>query len=75
MTLLGEYLTSKSVSKAEVARKTGLSASRLSELSRNNSTVLKAEELYLIALAIDVNPEEIMLKIYGHIKLKKLYEG
>lgn len=75
MTLLGEYLTSKSVSKAEVARKTGLSASRLSELSRNNSTVLKAEELYLIALAIDVNPEEIMQKIYGHIKLKKLHEG
>lgn len=71
MTLLGEYLTLKSVNKAEVARKTGLSTSRLSELSRNNSTVLKAEELYLIALAIDVNPDEILQKIYGHIKLKK----
>lgn len=75
MTLLGEYLTSKSVSKAEVARKTGLSTSRLSELSRNNSTVLKAEEVYLIALAIDVNPEDILLKLYGHIKLNRQDES
>ncbi|QBA23059.1 XRE family transcriptional regulator [Chryseobacterium indologenes] len=71
MTLLGEYFTLKSINKAEVARKTGLSTSRLSELSRKKTTALKAEELYLIALAIDVNPEEILHKIYGHLKLKK----
>lgn len=71
MTLLGEFLTSRSVNKAEVARKTGLSTSRLSELARNTSTILKAEELYLIALAIGVTPQDILHNIYGHLKLKK----
>lgn len=69
MTLLGEYLLGKSVNKADVSRKTGISKSRLSELSRNESAKLKADEIYLIALAIDVPPEEILYKVYGHLKL------
>ena len=69
MTKLGEYLTRKSVNKAEVSRKTGISKSRLSELSTNLKTKLRAKELYLIALAIDVNPCEVLEEIYGEIRL------
>ncbi len=53
MTKLGLYLAQKSVNKSEVARKTGLSKARISELSLNPATRLQAEELYKIALAID----------------------
>jgi hypothetical protein len=72
MTVLGEFLSKKSIKNADVSRKTGISTSRLSELSRNESTKLKAEELFLIALAIDVAPIEILSKVCGHVKLKKV---
>lgn len=71
MTTFGKFLLSKSINKAEVSRKTGISTSRLSELSRNESAQLKAEELYLIALAIDVPPEIILNKVFGHLELKQ----
>jgi putative transcriptional regulator len=38
-------------------------------LTLNTSTKLRAEELYLIALAVDVEPAEILKEIYGHLKL------
>lgn len=60
MTKIGDYLIKKSASKAEIARKTGISKSRLSELSNNENTNLKASELYLIALALDVDPVEVL---------------
>ncbi len=72
MTVLGEYLSKKSIKKADVARKTGISSSRLSQLSRNETTNFKVEELYLIALAIDVKPSEILIKVCNHLKLKKV---
>jgi DNA-binding Xre family transcriptional regulator len=70
MTKLGEYLAKKSVNKSEIARKTGLSNPRLSELSINPNAKLKADELYLIALAIDVNPCFMLEFICGHLKLE-----
>ncbi|MCG2612774.1 helix-turn-helix transcriptional regulator [Terrimonas sp. NA20] len=71
MTKLGEYLISKSVNKSEVARKTGLSKPRLSELTLNHSAKLRADELYLIALAIDVNPGDLIVALYSDLKLKR----
>ena len=71
MTILGKYLTDKSINKAEVSRKTGIGKSRLSQLSTKDNTNLKAEELYLISKAIDSDPAEILEKIYGHLKLNK----
>lgn len=70
MTKLGLYLAQKSINKSEVARKTGLSKARMSELSLNPTTRLQAEELYLIALAIGVNPCEVLEALYGDVKLK-----
>ncbi|MFD2163120.1 helix-turn-helix domain-containing protein [Paradesertivirga mongoliensis] len=71
MTKLGLYLTKKSINKAEVARRTGISKSRLSELSNNTSTQLRGDELYLIALAMDVNPCELLENLYSDLKLKE----
>jgi|TARA_B100000929_G_C15390135_1_gene380900 DNA-binding Xre family transcriptional regulator len=69
VTDLGLYLAKKSINKAEVARRTGISKSRLSQLSGNNSTQLRADELYLIALAIDVDPGEMFMELHQDLKL------
>lgn len=71
MTKLGIYLAQKSVNKSEVARKTGLSRARMNELTLNESSHLRAEELYRIALAIDVVPCDLLEALYGGVKLKK----
>ncbi|MER3317002.1 MAG: helix-turn-helix transcriptional regulator [Allomuricauda sp.] len=69
MTELGLFLAKKSVNRSDVARKTGISKTRLSELSNNKKTKLRADELYLIALAIDVDPCEMFKEICKNIKL------
>ncbi len=71
MTKLGLYLAQKSVNKAEVARKTGLTKARMNELTLNERSHLRAEELYLIAQAIDVNPCDLLEALYAGLKLKK----
>ncbi|MBB6681439.1 helix-turn-helix domain-containing protein [Aequorivita sp. 609] len=70
MTEIGKLLDKKSVNKAEISRRTGISASRLSELSLKNSTRLTAEELYLIALAIDSEPAVVLEEVCKHLKLE-----
>ncbi len=69
MTELGQYLSKKSASKAEISKKTGISKSRMSELTLNPSTQLRARELYLIALALDVDPCEMIKEIFKDEKL------
>ena len=71
MIKLGEYLVKKSVNRSEVSRKTGLSNPRLSELSINTSSKLRADELYLIALAIGTDLGELLDHVCGHLKLLK----
>lgn len=71
MTRLGLYLAKKSVNKAEVSRRTGISTSRLSELTLNESSKLRANELYLIALAIDIDPCEVSREVCGHLTLDR----
>lgn len=70
MTEIGKFLSKKSVNKAEVSRKTGISTSRLSELSLKESTRLTVEELYLIALAIDTEPAIVLNDVCKSLKLE-----
>ena len=70
MTELGLYLAKKSVNKSEISRRTGISKSRLSELSLNGTARMRADELYLIALAIDADPGEVLNTLFKNIKLK-----
>ena len=69
MTELGLFLSRKSVNRSDVARKTGISKTRLSELANNESTKLRVDELYLIALAIDVDPCEVLKEICKNLQL------
>ena len=69
MTELGLFLSKKSASKAEISKKTGISKSRISELTLNPSTQLRVKELYLIALAIDTNPCEVLNEVCKGVKL------
>ncbi|QCX39876.1 helix-turn-helix transcriptional regulator [Aureibaculum algae] len=71
MTELGLYLSRRSVNRSDVARKTGISTTRLSDLSNNPRTRLRVTELYKIALAIEANPCEIFSVICKDIKLPK----
>ncbi|WP_416867874.1 MAG: helix-turn-helix domain-containing protein [Imperialibacter sp.] len=71
MTHLGEYLEKKAISKAAVSNRTGISRSRISELANNPATHLKAKELYLIALAIDVEPHEMLKEVFKEVTLLK----
>lgn len=71
MTKLGLYLAQKSVNKSEVARKAGLTKARMNELTLNERSHLRAEELYLIALAIDVKPGDLLEVLYGDLTLEK----
>ena len=52
-----------------VSRRTGISQSRLSQLCSNESTKLRADELYLIALAIDIDPGEMFKEIFKGLHL------
>lgn len=70
MTRIGEYLAKKTINRAGISRKTGISTARLSELSNKESARLTAGELYLIALAIDVNPGELLEFVCGHLELQ-----
>jgi putative transcriptional regulator len=71
MTELGLYLVKKSISKAAVSSRTGISRSRMSELTLNATTHLRAKELYLIALAIDVNPCDLLKFVCSQLRLKE----
>jgi DNA-binding Xre family transcriptional regulator len=70
MTRLGEYLARKSVNRASISRKTGIHTTRLNELSNKETARLTAEELYLIALAIEVNPGELLEYVCSGLKLE-----
>ncbi|MBC8987756.1 helix-turn-helix domain-containing protein [Pedobacter sp. N36a] len=69
MTKLGEYLAKRSVNKSQVAKRTGLTKARMNELTLTDTAKLRAEELYLIALAINVSPCEMLNKICEGVTL------
>ncbi len=71
MTDLGLYLAKKTVNKAEVSRRTGISKSRLTKLTSYETTKLRADELYLIALAIDIVPGEMFEELFKDLKLEQ----
>lgn len=69
LTKLGKFFEDRSLNKAAIARKTGLSKNRLSQLSINPEAQVKAEELYLIALAAGVEPGVLLEVVCGGMEL------
>jgi hypothetical protein len=47
-----------------------LNKNRLTVLSKSESSRLLADELYIIALAIEINPAELLDYVCGHLKLE-----
>jgi len=74
MTDLGLYLAKRTVNKAEVSRRTGISKSRLTQLTSNTSGKLRADELYLIAMAINTDPGEMFKDLFKELGLKEKEE-
>lgn len=70
MTKLGMYLAKRAINKAEVCRRTGINKTRLNELSMKETAQLKSKELYLIALAIQIPPAELLEELHGDLTLK-----
>lgn len=70
MTKLGKYFELKCIKQADISRKTGLSTSRINQLALNETAVLKASELYIIALAMDVKPCDMLEALYSDLKRK-----
>jgi hypothetical protein len=70
MTELGLFLSRKSINRSEVSRKTGISKTRLSELANNPATRLRVDELWLIALAIEADPCEMLRVVCSGVRLE-----
>jgi transcriptional regulator with XRE-family HTH domain len=69
MTELGIFLAKKSINKAEVSRRSGISKARLTQLSNSEKTRLSAEELYLIALSLNISPAELLNTVCKNVRL------
>ncbi|MGY3055424.1 DNA-binding Xre family transcriptional regulator [Pedobacter sp. UYEF25] len=69
LTEFGIYLAKKSVNRSLVSQKTGISITRLARLSTQANSHLRVDELYLVALAIEVNPNDILEYLTKDLKL------
>lgn len=72
MTELGNFFKKKSVNKAEISRKTGINAKRLSDLSLNKRARLTAAEVVLIANAMDIEPSILLSEVCKNVKLASI---
>lgn len=70
MTELGIYFAKRSINKADVCRKTGIRPNRLGDLTLKVNSHLRAREVYLIALAIEVDPCELLTFLFKEEKLE-----
>ncbi|MBT1688869.1 helix-turn-helix domain-containing protein [Dawidia soli] len=70
MTKLGEFLEKKAVVKAEIARRTGITKNRMTDITVDPNVALRADEVWLIARAIDVEPADLLEHVCGHLKLQ-----
>lgn len=70
-TSFGKYLSDRSVNKAEISRKTGISTTRIARLCTDSNAFLGAYELQLFGLAIKVDPSQMQRDLFGNLKLKE----
>ena len=70
LTNLGLYLSRKPLSQAKLARRTGIKKDRMSKLHVDLNARPTLEEIYLIALALEVNYSEIVDFLCKDLKLR-----
>jgi hypothetical protein len=64
---IGQYFEKKSINKAAITRETGIGKNRLIRLSNHSTTKLLADEVYFIALALEIKPAELLEYVCGHL--------
>lgn len=69
MTTLGLFFAKKFINRAELSRKTGITENRLNALALKENSNLRAKELYLIALALEMQPNELHEVLFKDVKL------
>lgn len=70
LTRLGLYLSKKPLSQAKLSRRTGISKDRISKLHVDIKSRPSIEEIYLIALALEVTYNEIVEFLCAGLKLR-----
>jgi len=70
LTRLGLYLSKKPLSQAKLARRTGISKDRISKLHVDIKSRPSIEEIYLIALALEVPYSEVVEFLCKDLKLR-----
>ncbi|RBQ02690.1 XRE family transcriptional regulator [Pedobacter miscanthi] len=70
LTKLGLYLSKKPLSQAKLSRRTGISKDRISKLHIDIKSKPSIEEIYLIALALEVKYNEIVEFLCEGLKLR-----
>ena len=70
MTKFGHFLNEKSLSRTLIAQKSGLTKQRISELAIKESSKMRADELYMIALAISMEPGDLLEALYSELRNK-----
>ena len=70
LTNLGLYLSRKPLSQAKLARRTGIAKDRMSKLHVDLKARPTLEEIYLIALALEIDYSEMVEFLCKDLKLR-----
>ncbi|MFN0292535.1 helix-turn-helix domain-containing protein [Pedobacter helvus] len=70
LTRLGLYLSKKPLSQAKLSRRTGISKDRISKLHIDMKSRPTVEEIYLVALALQVPYSDIVDFLCHELKLR-----
>lgn len=71
LTKLGRIFANKSVNQASISRRTGISKQKLTTLATQSTDRILAIEIYLIALAIDEEPGDLLDLLCNHLQIKE----
>jgi len=71
MTTLGLYFAKKLINRAELSRKTGITPNRMYNLVENENSEIRGKEVHLIALALEIEPNQLHEILFGDVRLPK----
>ncbi len=70
-TSFGRYLDSKAINQAALSRATGIRPNRISEFASKDSLKMRADEIYIVAKAIDEDPCRLLEYICRDMKVQR----
>lgn len=70
-TSFGRYLDSKAINQAALSRVTGIRPNRISEFASKDCLKMRADEIYIVAKAINEDPCRLLEYICKDVKFRK----